>query len=222
MRAVRKGSSIPGRSVNDLGQIEVLEQKQTLREWLGRDRGQVALVFTDVVGSTVLANQVGDDEWIDVLKAHFAKARFYIQEHGGFEVKLIGDACMVAFHSALPALRFALDFWGDTGVFGLGIKAAVHVGEVQVVENDIYGVMINYTSRVLKAAASDSPGRKGKVVISQPAFQQATAKAGIMNMRAAFTITELEHSSLGEFPAPQRDLYQVVRRSKKKPDLPVQ
>jgi class 3 adenylate cyclase len=54
-----------------------MSEQQSLREWLGRDRGQIALVFTDIVGSTKTANLGGDDQWMDILKKHFAKARFY-------------------------------------------------------------------------------------------------------------------------------------------------
>jgi class 3 adenylate cyclase len=189
-----------------------MAEKQSLQEWLGRERGQVALVFTDIIGSTAWALQVGDPDWIIVLKEHFTKARDLMQKHSGFEVKLIGDSCMVVFHTAGPALQFALDLAGETDIFVLPTRAAVHVGEVEVFGNDIYGTMINYTSRVLKAAAI-APSR---VVMSYPVYQQVLANMGKVTMRSQLRVARLAHECLNEFPANQRELYEVSRNRRSK------
>lgn len=188
-----------------------MTEKQSLQEWLGRDRGQIALAFTDIIGSTRTALFVGDKEWIEALKIHFDKARNLMLRYEGHEVKLIGDSCMVVFHSAALALQFALDMRGD-GPFDMPNRAAVHVGEVQVVENDIYGTMINYTSRVLKAAAI----APSNVVISNAAYQQIMASMGKMRMATKLQVSKLTHECLNEFPSDQRDLYQVSRKISKK------
>src|SRR6185295_10772895 len=125
----------------------------TLLEWLGRTDGQIALVFTDIVGSTKLAVSKGDDAWVQALKCHFQRARDLKAEFHGYEVKLIGDACMVAFKTAWPALQFALEFYRFTGHDEIRIRAALHIGEVTIVDNYMYGVMINYTSRLLKGVS---------------------------------------------------------------------
>jgi class 3 adenylate cyclase len=52
-----------------------MAENLTLLQWLGRPDGQIALVFTDIVGSTKLAMSKGDDNWVRVLKCHFARAR---------------------------------------------------------------------------------------------------------------------------------------------------
>ena len=59
---------------------------------------------------------------------------------------------MVAFRTAVQALTFTLEFHNDTGHQSVQIRAGIHVGPVQVEEEDAFGGMVNYTSRVQSAA----------------------------------------------------------------------
>jgi hypothetical protein len=88
--------------------------KQTLQEWAGSSR-IFALVFTDIVDSTGLANQLGDESWIDLLLKHFACARRLISKYTGHEIKIIGDSFMAIFRTACDALDFTLALHEDTG-----------------------------------------------------------------------------------------------------------
>lgn len=117
----------------------------------GNESSIVALVLTDIIDSTTTASRLGDGAWIELVKKHFARARQYLASYGGYEVKFIGDGCMVAFPTADKALLFALAFHKDTGDPSISIRAGIHVGPVRVEENDIYGSMVNYTARVLHA-----------------------------------------------------------------------
>lgn len=128
------------------------EGKQNLREWLGRDHGTIALVFTDIVDSTGILLSMSEEQWIEMLRRHFERARLYLKQNNGFEVKLIGDACMVAFPTAEDAMRFAVSFFNDTGDSLIAIKAGIHFGSAHVFEeDDIYGVMVHLTSRIQHA-----------------------------------------------------------------------
>lgn len=120
---------------------------KTLQEWAGASR-IVALVFTDVVDSTTLGNALGDEEWIEVLRKHFEEARFHMSFHDCHEIKIIGDSFMVAFRTAVDALDFALAFQAYTGDERIRIRVGVHVGPVRIIENDMFGMMVNYTKRV--------------------------------------------------------------------------
>ena len=176
----------------------------TLLEWLGRADGQIALVFTDIVGSTKLALSKGDDEWVKVLKCHFQRARDLKNELHGYEVKLIGDACMMAFKTSWPALQFALKFFQFTGHDEVKIRAAVHIGEVTIVDNDMYGVMINYTSRLLKGVSGTG------LVVSDKAMQNIRGKLGT-NFREYFHATgPARQSNLSEFPLSERLAWRVA------------
>lgn len=108
----------------------------------------LALVFTDIVGSTTLANELGNEAMNEIRRQHFDTGRRWLQRHGGYEIKTIGDSLMVAFRTAVDALNFALAFHGDTGAEPIQVRIGIHVGHVHIEEGDAYGTMVNYTVRV--------------------------------------------------------------------------
>lgn len=120
---------------------------QTLQEWAGASR-IFALVFTDIVDSTTLANQLGDEKWSELIQEHFAQARRLMSKYEHHEIKTIGDSFMVVFRTALDALDFVLALEKKTGDERIVIRAGIHVGSARIVENDIQGNMVNYTKRV--------------------------------------------------------------------------
>ena len=69
--------------------------------------GTVTIMFSDIEGSTVLTERLGDKRWMEVLREHNAIVREQIAAHGGFEVKSEGDGFMAAFQSAGKALACA-------------------------------------------------------------------------------------------------------------------
>ena len=150
---------------------------QTLEEWAGSSR-MVALVFTDIVDSTSLANKLGDERWIEILLNHFAQARWLMSGFDCYEIKIIGDSFMVAFRTAVDALDFALDFHANTGDNRIRIRAGIHVGPVRFIDNDMFGMMVNYTKRV---ESTDNPHW---IILSDEAkhhidYEKASHHAGI-------------------------------------------
>jgi class 3 adenylate cyclase len=127
---------------------------QTLQEWAGASR-IFALVFTDIVDSSRLANKMGDERWINLLQKHFAQARRLMSGYDHHEIKIIGDSFMVVFRTALDALDFALALEGDTGDARISVRAGIHVGSARIIEDDMLGTMVNYTKRV---EGTRSPG----------------------------------------------------------------
>jgi class 3 adenylate cyclase len=129
------------------------EMRQTLQEWAGAAEGegrQLSLVFTDVVRSTAMAQMVGDEKWLEIISAHFRRAHKLADEHQGFVIKLIGDACMVAFRGSVGAYNFTTAFYLDPGHPDLSIRAAINTGHVYMMGDDIFGMMINLTARIQK------------------------------------------------------------------------
>lgn len=126
---------------------------QTLQEWAGASR-IFALVFTDIVDSTTLANQLGDEKWIELLRKHFEQARRLMSKYDHQWIKIIGDSFMVVFRTALEALDFALELHEKTGDERIRIRAGIHVGPARIIEDDIFGIMVNYTKRV---ESTDNP-----------------------------------------------------------------
>lgn len=145
---------------------------QTLQQWAGASK-IFALAFTDIVASTALANQLGDEQWIQLLREHFDQARRIMAKYDHHEIKIIGDSFMVVFRTALDALDFAVALESDPGDMRLTIRAGIHVGSARMIDDDIYGNMVNYTKRV------ESVQNGGGITLSD------TAKREISNEKAA-------------------------------------
>ena len=121
------------------------------REWAGGQRVTLAVVFTDVVGSTALGEELRDEAMNEVRRAHFAQSRRLIERFGGREIKTIGDSFMAAFKCADAALDYALALHRETGHRQVRIRAGMHVGPLQVEEGDVFGGTVNFAARVIGA-----------------------------------------------------------------------
>lgn len=153
---------------------------QTLQEWAGASR-IFALVFTDIVDSTTLANQIGDERWIELLLKHFEQARRLMADYDHHEIKIIGDSFMVVFRTAVEALDFAVAFYSDTGDERISIRAGIHVGPARIVEDDLFGIMVNYTKRVESKAT-----RRCSIVLSDVAMSHVDAEKAARHSRLRF------------------------------------
>lgn len=123
--------------------------------WAGGDRATLAIVFTDVVGSTQMGLELGDWHKVEVMRTHFARSDALIERYGGSQVKRLGDSVMAVFRSAGGALDYALALHLDPGVDELrerGVRAGIHVGAVYVSRDDVNGSEVDYTHRVIEAA----------------------------------------------------------------------
>jgi class 3 adenylate cyclase len=127
----------------------------TLEKWAGSQNLNLTLVFTDIVDSTTIGRKLGDRRWIEDLFRHFSRARELASQYDCYVVKVIGDSLMMAFRTSTEAVDFALDFVCDTGVDYIGIRAGINSGQVQIRENDIYGLNVNFTSRIQHAVKSE-------------------------------------------------------------------
>lgn len=122
------------------------------RDWAGASRATVALVFTDIVASTRLATELGNEAMDQVRQTHFEQGRRWLRKHGGYEIKTIGDSLMVAFRTAVDAVDFALEFARQTGHERVAVRAGIHVGQIHIKEGDAFGSMVNYAARVVNQA----------------------------------------------------------------------
>jgi class 3 adenylate cyclase len=116
--------------------------------WAGGSRVVLAIVFTDIVGSTDLLEAVGDDEMHRVLRIHFSESRRLIAEKGGREVKTIGDGVMVAFRTVEAALDYASALRSAPGDPRLKVRAGIHVGPMSVDGEDVFGGTVNLAARI--------------------------------------------------------------------------
>jgi class 3 adenylate cyclase len=197
----------------------------SLQEWAGAQRVTIALLFTDIVGSTRLANRMGDEKWIDVIINHAQKGRYLMNAFDCYEIKMIGDAFMIAFRTADDAIDFAFQFHGDTGHEAIRMRAGIHVGSVYIVDDDLYGKTVNYAARIVKAVPDDW------IVLSEAAKNDLDIRRARDKHDAIIRITELG-ANLKGFPPPNRiwrALTQQIDKTEKArlapsvkvPDVPV-
>jgi small GTP-binding protein len=122
---------------------------ENFKTWAGgADIATVAIVFTDVLDSTKLNVELGDDPWRQVRVAHFARAEELIKRGRGYPIKTIGDSVMAAFHNSSAGLDFALALQRDAGHEQVRIRAGIHIGQVEVSAGDAYGQHVNMAARV--------------------------------------------------------------------------
>lgn len=80
---------------------------RSLQDWIGGEQITLAIVFTDVVGSTALGEEIGDEAMNEVRRAHYAQSRRLLGQFQGREIKTIGDSFVAASKSAGVALDYA-------------------------------------------------------------------------------------------------------------------
>ncbi len=115
---------------------------------------QLAILFTDLVGSTELSQQHAPDAAEDIRRQHTAILRQAITEHGGTEVKNLGDGVMVAFGSASAALLCAVamqqrvDLDNRRQQRAGGLRVGISAGEVVRDEDDYFGDAVVEAARL--------------------------------------------------------------------------
>src|SRR5215470_2187145 len=118
----------------------------------------VTLLFTDLVDSTALLQRVGDDRAQRVLYAHRQLLREAIGQHGGREVKWLGDGLLASFASVADGVRCAVTMaqCARRPVAGerLGLRVGLHVGEVLADEDDYAGTSVVLARRLCDRAAA--------------------------------------------------------------------
>jgi class 3 adenylate cyclase len=119
------------------------------------DRVLATVLFTDIVGSTERAAELGDSQWRELLERHDALARSQVEAHRGRVVKSLGDGMLAAFNGPCRAIRCAESLCEEVGGLGMQLRAGVHTGECEAMGDDIGGLAVHIGSRV---AAKAGPG----------------------------------------------------------------
>jgi class 3 adenylate cyclase len=119
------------------------------------------VLFTDIVGSTERASQVGDRRWSTLLDAHDRAARELVERFGGRLVKSTGDGILATFDSPGAAIRCVIALRGRLRDLGIEIRAGLHTGEVQPRGVDVGGIAVHVGARVMGAAGT------GEVLVSR-------------------------------------------------------
>jgi class 3 adenylate cyclase len=126
------------------------------------DVGRVlaTVLFTDVVGSTKRAAQLGDRRWRDVLANHDTAVRSELERFRGREIKTIGDGFLATFDGPGRAIRCTCAIQDALRSLDIDVRAGLHTGEVELVGDDIAGIAVHIGQRVSGLAAA------GEVLVS--------------------------------------------------------
>jgi class 3 adenylate cyclase len=124
------------------------------------DRVLSTVLFTDIVGSTERAAQLGDGRWRQLLEDHNALVREEVARARGSVVKSTGDGFLATFDGPARAVRCAEALSAAVRSLGLEIRAGVHTGECEMMPGDVGGIAVHIAARVMALAAP------GQVLVS--------------------------------------------------------
>jgi class 3 adenylate cyclase len=131
-----------------------------IRSWAGfptgiRSRVLATLLFTDLVDSTAMAARLGDARWRQVLSDHLEATRLELERFGGREVNTTGDGMLATFDGPARALHCAAAIRRAANRAGLHVRAGAHIGEIELVGQDVRGVAVHEAARIMAAAGAD-------------------------------------------------------------------
>jgi len=146
----------------------------------GADRRLAAIMFTDIVGYTRMA-QARESLALELLEEHREVVRTLVTAHGGMEVKTIGDAFLIEFRSALEAVLCAVDIQKRMADRNsrvqperqVQVRVGVHLGDVVHAGGDVYGDAVNVASRIEPLA------QPGGICLSQQVYDSIRNKSDL-------------------------------------------
>jgi len=118
------------------------------------------ILFTDIVGSTAKAAELGDRAWADLVQRHHAVVRAQLDRFRGRELDTAGDGFFASFDGPIRAIRCAAAIEQNVRDLGLEVRAGLHTGECEVVGDKLGGIAVNIGSRVASLA------QPGEVLVS--------------------------------------------------------
>jgi class 3 adenylate cyclase len=129
--------------------VEEIEEFLTgTRGGASSDRVLTTVLFTDIVGSTERAVELGDRRWHEVLDQHDRMTREELRRFRGREVKTTGDGMLACFDGPARGIRCAAAICAGARRLGIEVRAGLHAGEVEVRGDDLGGIAVHIAQRV--------------------------------------------------------------------------
>lgn len=119
---------------------------------LQTNRMLATILFSDIVGSTSLASESGDDRWLDARAEHDRLVRLQLDRFQGRVVNTTGDGFVATFDGPMRAIQCAQVMVSELKNIGLDIRVGIHTGEIEVRDDDIGGLGVHIAARVMGAA----------------------------------------------------------------------
>jgi class 3 adenylate cyclase len=136
-------------------------QDATAREAPEPDKVLVTVLFSDIVGSTARAAELGDAQWRQLLAEHHARVRRQLARFRGVELDTAGDGFFVRFDGPARGIRCAVAIRDALRDLGLEVRLGLHTGECEALDGKVTGIAVSIGARVSGLAAA------GEVLVSQ-------------------------------------------------------
>jgi pimeloyl-ACP methyl ester carboxylesterase len=124
------------------------------------DRVLATVLFTDIVGSTARATELGDRAWRELLEQHHRLIRRELVRFRGAELDVAGDGFFARFDGPARAVRCACAITDGVRELGLELRAGLHTGECELLDGKVGGIAVHIGARVAKEA------QPGEVLVS--------------------------------------------------------
>jgi len=154
----------------------------SLDEDVDPDRVLATVLFTDIVGSTEHAVELGDRKWRALIDDHHARVRSQIARYRGREVDTAGDGFFATFDGPARAIRCACAIRESVGELGLEIRAGLHTGECELAGDSVRGIAVHIGARVASHAAP------GEVLVSSTVRDLVAGSGLCFDERGARTL----------------------------------
>ncbi|MHB8641387.1 MAG: adenylate/guanylate cyclase domain-containing protein [Gaiellaceae bacterium] len=125
------------------------------------DRVLATVLFTDIVGSTAKAVELGDRGWRQLLEQHHMAIRRELARFRGVELDTAGDGFFARFDGPARAIRCACAIADSLELVGLEVRAGLHTGECEILDEKVAGIAVSIGARVAAQAGA------GEVLVSQ-------------------------------------------------------
>jgi len=116
------------------------------------DRVLATVMFTDIVGSTERAAELGDLRWRELLNNFYVAVRKELTAFRGREVNTAGDGLLATFDGPARAIRCACSLRERLRPLGLQVRTGLHTGECELIGDDVGGIAVHIGARVASAA----------------------------------------------------------------------
>ena len=191
--------------------------EQLLRPGDNAEIGWIAIMFTDLKGSTELYDALGDAPAYNLVRDHFSFLSDRVQRNHGFVVKTVGDAVMAAFSRPDDAVRAALAIQDDVASFNttrgggatatpIVLKLGLHAGPcISVTTADVldyFGATVNIAARL------EHQCHGGEVVVSEAVAQDAEAAGALADRTQSI---DREHGLIRRWDATDAAAYEGAR-----------
>jgi class 3 adenylate cyclase len=144
-----------------LAQVMPFLQEAATREAPEPDKVLATVLFSDIVGSTARAAELGDTQWRELLTEHHGRVRAQLARYRGVELDTAGDGFFARFDGPARGIRCALAIRDAVRDLGLEVRLGLHTGECEVLDGKVAGIAVAIGARVSALAAA------GEVLVSQ-------------------------------------------------------